>query len=91
MGRSNCCVDMNEVQLRKETTHKEQPAICLWHMSGGPTSCRRQPRPRFVEVKGKSIAERWQHVEDQIEGLTTPLSNMGGHNGNGSRNLFAEC
>jgi hypothetical protein len=77
--------------VHTKTTHKEQPAICLWQMSGGPNSCHRQPRLQFVEAKGKSTTKRWQHVEDQIEDLTTQLSNIGGHNGNGSRNLFAEC
>jgi hypothetical protein len=76
-----------------ETTRKEQPAIRLQHMSGGSDSCRRQPRPRFEEAEGKFIAERWQNKEDQfwairdqIEDLTTQLSNLRGHKGSGSRN-----
>ena len=80
-----------------KTTCKEQPVICLWHMSGGSDNCCRQPRPRFVEVEGKFIAERWQYKEDQframrdqIEGLTTQLSNLCGHKGSGSRNLCIE-
>jgi hypothetical protein len=57
MGRSNHFADMNEVYVHTETAHKEQPAICLRHMSGGSNNCRCQPRPRFVEVEGKFIAE----------------------------------
>jgi hypothetical protein len=97
MGRSNLFEDMNEVYVHTETTRKEQPAICLRHMSDGLDSCR-QPRPRFVEDEGKFIAERLQYKEDQfrvmrnqIEDLTTQLSNLRGHKGSGSRNLYTEC
>jgi hypothetical protein len=79
------------------TTRKEQPAIRLRHMSGGSDSCRRQPRPRFAEAEGKFIAEHRQHKEDQframrdqIEDLTTQLSNLRGHKGSGSRNSCTE-
>jgi hypothetical protein len=79
------------------TARKEQPAIRLRHMSGGSDSCRRQPRPRFAEAEGKFIAEHRQHKEDQframrdqIEDLTTQLSNLRGHKGSGSRNSCTE-
>jgi hypothetical protein len=79
------------------TARKEQPAIRLRHMSGGSDSCRRQPRPRFAEAEGKFIAEHRQHKEDQframrdqIEDLTTQLSNLRGHKGSGSRNSCIE-
>jgi hypothetical protein len=80
-----------------ETTRKEQPAIHLRHMSSGLDSCRHQPRLRFAEAEGKSIAEHWQHKEDQframrdqIEDLTTQLSNLRGQKGSGSRNPCTE-
>jgi hypothetical protein len=97
MGRSDCLADMNKVYVRIEATHKEHPVIHLKHIGGGPNGCRRQPRPRFGEVEGKFITDRWQHMEeqfaamgDQIEAFTTRLSNMGGHNGNGFENPFVE-
>jgi hypothetical protein len=97
MGRSNHFVEMDVVYVNTETAHKEQPAIHLRHMSGGLDNCRRQPRPQFAEVEGKSIDERWQHKEDQlwamgdhIEDLTTQLSNLRGHKGSGSRNPCTE-
>jgi hypothetical protein len=77
--------------VHTEIARKEQPAICLRHMSGGSDSCCRQPRPRFKG--GKFITKRWQYKEDQfqamrdqIEDLTTQLSNLRGHKGSGSRN-----
>jgi hypothetical protein len=67
-------------------------------MSGGPNSSRRQPRPRFVEVESKFIVERWQYKEDQfqamrdqVEVLTTQLSDLCHHDEDGSRNPFTEC
>jgi hypothetical protein len=97
MERSNRFLEMDEVYMHMETTHKEQPAIRLRDMSGGSDSCHRQPRPRFTEKEGKSIVERWQHKEDQlwamrdqIEDLTTQLSNLRGHKGSGSRNPCIE-
>jgi hypothetical protein len=85
------------VYVHTETARKEQPVIHLRHMSGGSNSCRRQPRPRFTEAEGKSIAKCWQHKEDQfwamrdqIEDLTTQLSNLRGHKGGGSRNPCTE-
>ena len=76
-----------------ETACKEQPAIRLRHMSGGLDNFRRQPRPQLAGAEGKFIAKRWQHKEDQfwamrdqIEDLTTQLSNLQGHKGSGSRN-----
>jgi hypothetical protein len=50
-----------------------------------------------VKAEGKFIAERWQYKEDQfwamrdqIEDLTTQLSNLCCHNEDGSRNPFKE-
>jgi hypothetical protein len=58
---------------------------------------RHQPRPWYMGAGDKFIAEYRRHMEeqftvlgDQIKALTTQLSNMGGHNGNGSRDLSAE-
>jgi hypothetical protein len=83
--------------MHTEIARKEQPAIHLWHMSDGSDSCCHQPRQRFTEAEGKSIAERWQHKEDQfwaigdhIEDLTTQLFNLRGHKRSGSRNLCTE-
>ena len=66
MGRSNHFVHMNEVYVHTKTAYKEQPAICLRHMSGGLDSFRHQPRPWLTEVEGKFITERWQYKEDQF-------------------------
>ena len=55
--------------MHTETAHKEQLAIRLWHMSGGPDSFRRQPRPRFAEAEGKFIVEHWQYKEDQFQAM----------------------
>jgi hypothetical protein len=97
MGRSNRFANMNEMYVRMKIACKEQPAILLWHMSGGPNGCRRQPIPRFVEVEGKSIVEHWLYKEDQfkvmrdqIKDLTTQIFNLCGHKGSGSRNQFTE-
>jgi hypothetical protein len=80
-----------------ETARKEQLTIRLRHMSGGLNNCRHQSRPQFAKAEGKSITERWQIKEDQLwamwyqlEDLTSQISNLCGHNGNGSRNRFAE-
>ena len=93
-GKSLC---RHEWSARAHRDSKEQLTICLWHMGGGPNGYNHQPRPRYSKVKGKFIVERWQSMKDQfeamrdqIEALTTRLSNMGGHNGSGSRNPFAE-
>jgi hypothetical protein len=93
MGRSNRFAEIDKVYVHTETARKKQPAIRLWHMSGGSDSCRCQPRLRFVEAEGKFIVKHWQHKEDQframrdqIEDLTTQLSNLRGHKGSGSRN-----
>jgi hypothetical protein len=97
MGRSNRLADINEVYVHTETTRKEQPTIRLWHTGGGPNGCRRQPRPQFTEVEGKSNAKWWQYMEDQfrairdqIEDHTTQIFNLCGHKRSGSRNLFIE-
>jgi hypothetical protein len=86
MGRRNCLVDMNKVYINTKTTSREQPTICLRHIGGGPNNSRRQPRQRFIGVEGKSIAKCWPYKEDQlrvmrdqIEDLTTQLSNLQGH------------
>ena len=51
---------------------------------------RRQPRSWYTEAGDKFTAEYQWHIEEQfavlenqIKALTTQLSNMGGHNGNG--------
>jgi hypothetical protein len=97
MGRSNRFVDMNEVYAHTEIAYKEQLAIRLRHMSGGPNDCRCQPRPRFAVVVDKSNAEPWQYMgdqfrtlDDQLETSPTQISNLCRYKGNGSRNLFAE-
>ena len=97
MGKSNRFAEMDEVYVHMETTRKEQPAICLRYMSGGSDNCRRQPRLQLAEAEGKFIAKCWQHEEDQframwdqIEDLTTQLSNLCGHKGSGSRNPCTE-
>jgi hypothetical protein len=66
-------------------------------MSSGSNNCRCQPKPRFAEEEGKFIVERWQYkkdqfwaMRDQIEDLTTQLSNMHGHKGSGYRNPCTE-
>jgi hypothetical protein len=57
---------------------------------------RRQPRPWYKGVEDKLIIAYRRHMEqltvlgDQIKALATQISNMCGHNENGSRNLFAE-
>jgi hypothetical protein len=83
---------MNKVYVHTETTRKEPPAIRLL-----PSGCHHQPIPRFAEAEGKFIAETRQQMEeqfaaleDQLETLPTQISNMGGHNGNGSRNPSAK-
>ena len=88
---------MNEVYAHTETARKEQLAIRLQHMGGGPNNCRRQPRPQFTVAKGKSKAKTRQYKEDQFraledrrEALPTQISNLYRHKGNGSRNPSAE-
>ena len=97
MGRSNQFVDMNEVYVHTKIAHKEQLVIHLRHMNGGSDSCCRQPRSQFMEAEGKFIAKCWQYKEvqfwairDQIEDLTTQLSNLRGYKGSGSRNPCIE-
>jgi hypothetical protein len=83
--------------VHMEIARKGQPAIRLRHMSGGLDSSHCQPRSRFTRLEGKFISERWQHkkdqfwaMRDQIEDLTTQLSNLRGHKGGGSRNPCTE-
>jgi hypothetical protein len=83
--------------MHTKTARKEQPTIRLRHISSGSNSCHRQPKSRFAGAEGKFIAEHWQHKEDQfqamrdqIEDLTTQLSNLHGHKGSGSRNPCIE-
>jgi hypothetical protein len=97
MGRSNRFANMNEVYAHTETARKEQPAIRLRHIGRGPNDCRRQPRPQFAVVEGKTKAETRQYKEDQFwaledrhEASLTQISNLYRHKGNGSRNLSAE-
>jgi hypothetical protein len=59
-----------------ETARKEQPAIRLRHMSCGLNSCCRQPRPRFVEVESKFVAERWQYKEDQFLAMRDRIEDL---------------
>ena len=63
----------------------------------GSNICRRQPRLWYVGARDKLIAEYRRHMEeqftilgDQIKALTTQLSNMSGHNGNGFGDLSAK-
>jgi hypothetical protein len=62
----------------------------------GPNIRRRQPRPWYTGAKDKLIAAYRRHMEqltilgDQINALATQISNMYGHNENGSRNPFAK-
>ena len=97
MGRSNRFVNMNEVYEHTKTACKEQLAIRLRHIGGGPKDCRRQPRPQFAVAEGKFKVETWQYKEDQFWALEdrrevspTQISNLYRHNGNGSRNPYAE-
>jgi hypothetical protein len=97
MGRSNRFADMNEVYVHTKTARKEQPAICLWHMGRGPNDCRRQPRLQSAVAEGKNNAETRQYKEDQFwaledrhEASPTQISNLYRHNGNESRNPYAE-
>ena len=98
MERSNRFANMNEMYVHAETSCKEQLAIHLRHMSGGPNSCCRQPKLRFAKAEDKFTAEHWQYkddqfraIRDQIEDLTIQLSNLCRHNEDGSRNRFIEC
>ena len=98
MGRSNRFAYMNEVYAHTETTRKVQLEIRLRHMSSGPNSCCREPRPRLAEVEGKFNAELWQYkgdrfraLENQLETSPTRISNSCRYNENGSRNPSAEC
>jgi hypothetical protein len=75
--------------VHTKTARKEQPAIRLRHMGGGPNDCRCQPRPQFVVAGGKSNAEPYQYkgdqfraLEDQLETSLTQISNLCRHNGN---------
>jgi hypothetical protein len=97
MGRSNRFADIYEVYAHMETARKEQPAIRLRHMGCGPNDCRRQPRPQFAVVEGKTKAETRQYKEDQFRALEdrceaspTQISNLYRHNEYGSRNPSAE-
>ena len=63
----------------------------------GPNIRRRQPKSWYTRAEDKFIAKHRQHMEEQftvfggqIKALTTQLSNMGGHNRNGSRNPSAQ-
>jgi hypothetical protein len=63
----------------------------------GPNIRHHQPIPWYMGAGDKFIAEYRRHMEeqftvlgDQIKALTTQLSNMGGHNGNRSGDLFAK-
>jgi hypothetical protein len=84
--------------VHTETTCKELPAICLWHMGRGPNDCHRQPRPQFAVAEGQTKAEtrqckkdQFRALEDQCEASPTQISNLYRHNEHGSRNPYAEC
>ena len=69
---------------------------CTEH-GDGPNVCHHQPKPRYTGAKDKFIPETWWHMEeqftvlrDQIKGLTTQFSNMGGYNKDGSRDPSVE-
>ena len=84
--------------VRKKGRARTQHGVPNDHLANmdGPNICRRQPRPWYTEAEDKLIAAYQWHMEqltilgDQIEALVTQISNMCGHNENGSRNLFAE-
>ena len=84
--------------MRKKGLARTQHRVTTYHLADmdGPNIRRRQPRQWYTRVEDKLITEHRRHMEkftvlgDQIKGLTTQISNMCGHNGNGSRNLFAE-
>jgi hypothetical protein len=72
------------------------PTNQLADMDGPNVRCR-QPRPRYEGAEDKLIAKTRRHMEeqfmvlrDQIRAFTTQFSNMGGRNGDGSRDPFAE-
>jgi hypothetical protein len=62
----------------------------------GPNIRPRQPRPWYTGADDKLIAAYRRHMKqltvlgDQIKALVTQISNICGHNENGSRNPFAE-
>jgi hypothetical protein len=96
-GRSNRFANMNEDYAHTEIACKEQPAIRLRHMGRGPNDCRHQPRPQFAMAEGKTKAKTRQYKDDQFRALEdrceaspTQISNLYRHNGNGSRNPYAE-
>ena len=97
MGKSNRFADMNEVYVHTKIARKEQLAICLWHIGGGPNGCHRQPILRFAKAESKFITETRQHMDEQFAALEhqletspTQISNLCCHKGNGSRNPSAE-
>jgi hypothetical protein len=72
------------------------PTNQLADMDGPNVRCH-QPRPCYAGAEDKLIAETRRHMEeqfmvlgDQIRALTTQFSNIGGHNGDGSRDPSTE-
>jgi hypothetical protein len=84
--------------MRKKGRVHTQHGVPTDHLvdMDGPNIRRSQPRPWYTGAKDKLIAAYQRHMEqltvlgDQIKALATQISNMCGHNENGSRNPFAE-
>jgi transposase len=84
--------------MRKKGRVRTQHGVPTDHLADmdGSNICRRQPRSWYTGAKDKLIAAYRQHMEqltvlgDQIKALAIQISNMCGHNENGSRNLFTE-
>jgi hypothetical protein len=83
--------------VQKKGRAHTQNGVPIDHLANmdGPNVRHHQPRPRYEKVKDKFIVETRQHMKekfvvigDQIEALTTRLSNMGGHNWDGSKDPF---
>jgi ribosomal protein S15P/S13E len=86
--------------MPKKGCARTQHSVPINHLADmdGSNICRRQPRLWYTGAGDKFIAEYRRHMEeqfkvlgDQIKALTTQLSNMGGHNENGSKDPSAEC
>jgi hypothetical protein len=73
------------------------PTDQLANMDGPNVRCH-QPRLHYVGAEDKFIIETQRHIEeqftilgDQIKSLIIQLSNMLGHNGDGSRDPSTKC
>jgi hypothetical protein len=84
--------------LWKKGRARTQHGVPTDHLADmdGPNIRRRQPRLWYTGVEDKLIVAYRRHMEqltvlgDKIKALATQISNMCGHNENGSRNSFAE-